>query len=124
MVLTVQSQQSKENYHFALFLRKTNDKHFKKCKKKPILEQFLPKFGQKNEFSTKNQIPSIFSIYSPLTSCKKTEKTNKPILRKTLNRGTDKRTNTGEIIGDGETGWFKKCQLSFIRLLQKSLKIR
>ena len=38
----------------------------------------------KKEFSQKSA-SSLFSIYSPLSSCKKSEKANEPILRLTFN---------------------------------------
>ena len=54
------------DFHFALFLEKKKKKN------------------QKNE-KQKTWTPSIFTIHCPLASCKKSEKTNEPILRKTLN---------------------------------------
>ena len=62
--------------------RKNKWQNFPKNTKYPIFGPFLPKFGQKWIFH-KNRAPSLFSM-SP-TSCKKSEKINKPILRKTLN---------------------------------------
>ena len=53
-----------------------------------IFEPVLPKFGQKWIFN-KNQALLLFSIYSPLTPCKKSEKTNEPILGKNLKRWTN-----------------------------------
>ena len=47
----------------------------KKGKSNLFLGPFLPKFRQKWIFH-KNQAPSIFSIYGPLTSSKKSEQTN------------------------------------------------
>ena len=47
-----------------------------------IFDPFYPKFGILGFFS-KNRFPSLFSIYGPLTSCKKSEKSLEPILRKT-----------------------------------------
>ena len=52
----------------------------------------------KKEFSQKSA-SSLFSIYSPLSSCKKSEKANEPILRLTFNQlqtkeRTNERTNT------------------------------
>ena len=57
---------------------------------------FLPKYGQKWVFH-KNQARPLFSTYSPLTSCKKSGKTNKLILKKIFEI-MDKWTNTVEII--------------------------
>ena len=62
------------------------------------MTKFSKKIGQKWIFH-KNWAPSHFSIYSPLTSSKKSEKTNESILRRTLNKQTKEQTNTGEIIG-------------------------
>ena len=50
----------------------------KKNAKYSFLGPFFPNFAQKSS-------PQLFSIYSPLGSCKKDDKTNKPILRITLN---------------------------------------
>ena len=57
---------------------------------------FLLKFEK--YISRKNRVPSLFRIYSPLTSCKKSEKTNVPILRKTFHGRTNERINTAETI--------------------------
>ena len=52
----------------------------------------LPKFGQKWVF-WKNRDSSLFRIYSCLTWCKNSEKTNKPISGKSLNKRTYERMN-------------------------------
>ena len=59
---------------------------FMKKKKQNIvfLRPFMLKFGEKG-FLHINQALPLFSIHSPLTLCKKSEKTDEPILRKTLN---------------------------------------
>ena len=49
--------------------------------KKSIFGPFLPKFGQTRIFP-KNLLRSVFNVYSPLTSCTISEKTNERILRK------------------------------------------
>ena len=41
----------------------------------------------------KNLAPSLFFPYHPLTSCKKSEKTNEPILRKVCDEQTDTQTS-------------------------------
>ena len=46
----------------------------------------------------KNPALSLFYIYDRLTSCKKSEKTNEPILRTSVSR-TDGRTDDTEFIG-------------------------
>ena len=46
-----------------------------------IFGTFCPKKGQ-NDFFLKNLIRPLFTPYIPLTSCKKSEKTNDSILRK------------------------------------------
>ena len=75
------SRIKKKNY-FALFLGKTNDKIFKNTKY-PIFRSFCSNLG-KNELSTKIGLrPFLASIV--LISCKKLEKTNDPVLRKTIN---------------------------------------
>ena len=46
-------------------------------------DHFLPQNG-KIGFFPKNRASSLFFIYGPLTSCKKSEKTHEPILRKSI----------------------------------------
>ena len=70
----MESQESKE-FSFCIVFRKNQWQNFQKNVKYSILGLFLAKFGQKWIFN-KNQAPSLFSIYSPLTSCKNSEKTN------------------------------------------------
>ena len=53
---------------------------------------FRPKKGPR-DFVLENQAPSLFTDYGPLTSCKKSEKTNDPIPRKTPNGQTDGQTD-------------------------------
>ena len=65
-----------------MFLRKTNDE-ISKYARYPIFEHFFPNWG-KNEFSTKIRLHHLLASYSPLTSCKKSEKTNALIHCKTL----------------------------------------
>ena len=48
---------------------------------KPHFWAFLALFGQIRIF-VKNRAPSLFCTYGPLTSCKKSEKSNEAILRK------------------------------------------
>ena len=71
-----------KNFHFALFLGKTNGKIFKKCK---IYFWALSTQIWAKTIFPQNCTLSLFIIYSSLTSWKKSEKTNEPILRKTLN---------------------------------------
>ena len=78
-------------YRFKVIPVKTNDSIFQKSRKTLILGHFgpfLPKFGQMR-FFLKNRALSVFITYCPLTSCKKSEKTNEPILRKSWDRLTD-----------------------------------
>ena len=49
---------------------------------------FFPNFGKMRVFP-KNRALSLFYIYDPLTSCKKIEKTNEPILRTLHHRRTE-----------------------------------
>ena len=85
MGFAVQSQESKENSpHFALFLGKTNDKIFKEMQNASSLGPFCQNLG-KNEFSAKIKLPHFLaSVVLNFMQKKKTEKTDEPILRKTL----------------------------------------
>jgi len=74
---------------------KTNDSILRKIPKTSFLGHFWPFlaiFGQMH-FFLKNRAPSVFIIYGPLTSCKKSEKTNEPILRKVRCWQTDRQTD-------------------------------
>ncbi len=62
------------------FWAKTNDTIFFKNSKTLILGTFCPKKGQR-DFFFKNRALSPIYVYWPLTSCKKSEKTNERILR-------------------------------------------
>ena len=65
------------------FLSKSKKTHF---------GPFWALLGQKRPkgiFFFENRAPSLFNIYGPLTSCRKSEKTNDPILRKTPEGQTD-----------------------------------
>ena len=57
---------------------------FFKSPKTSYLGQFDPFFPKNGEtgFFMENRGPSLLTIYHPLTSCKKLEKTNEPIPRK------------------------------------------
>ena len=65
------------------FWAKTNDTIFFKNSKTLILGTFCPKKGQR-DFFFKNRALSPIYVYWPLTSCKKSEKTNERILRTLL----------------------------------------
>ena len=73
--------------HFRSFLAKSNDSILHKSPKTLFLGilglfgHLFPIFWKMRVFP-KNQARSLFIIYGPLTSCKKLEKTNEPILRK------------------------------------------
>ena len=74
---------------------KTNEAILRKIPKTSFLGHFWPFlaiFGQ-IRISPKNRAPSVFCTYGPLTSCKKSEKTNEPILRKVRHGQTDRRTD-------------------------------
>ena len=79
---------------FRSFLGKTNDSIFRKSPKTlfwatlGLFGHFLPIFENMRIFP-KNPALSLFYIYGPLTSCKKLEKTNEPILRTVNHRHTD-----------------------------------
>ena len=84
MGFAVQSQESKENSpHFALLLGKTNDKIFKEMQNALSLGPFCQNLG-KNEFSAKIKLPHFLASVVLNFMQKKTEKTDEPILRKTL----------------------------------------
>ena len=70
----VKKVKNQMGFFSALFLGKTNDKISRNCE----ISYFWA-------FFHKNWSPSLFSIYSPLPSCKKLEKTNESIQRKILN---------------------------------------
>ena len=72
MGFATESQKLKE-LSFCIVLRKNKWQNFQKNAKYPFSEPFFPKFRQKLIVHT-NWAPSLFSIYGPLTPCKKTEK--------------------------------------------------
>ena len=76
-------------FHFRLFLGK-KWQFFLKMQTffALFLGPFYPNLGE-NESSIKFGL-SLFSINSPFSSCKKSQKTNEPIFRKTLNKRTNK----------------------------------
>ena len=77
--------------HFRTFSAKSNEGNLKYIRKGPFLSYFgpfLPNLGQMRIFP-KNRAPSLFILYGPLTSCKKPEKTDEPILRKMRYERTD-----------------------------------
>ena len=85
--------------HFRSFLAKSNDSILSKVQK-PYFQVFWGLFGPllpifwKIRVFPKNRALSLFSLYGPLTSCKKSEKTNETILRKTVtDRQTDRQTD-------------------------------
>ena len=86
-------------FTFVPFLAKTNDSILKKSPKSPFLGYFRHFWAKmtKMRIFPKNRAPSLFLLYWPLTSCKKPEKTNDPILR-TLIGQTDRLT-------DWQTDW-------------------
>ena len=73
MGFVMESKELKE-LSFCITLRKKYDKIFNPPP--PIFGPFLPKFGEKSPISIfhKNRAPSLFSIYSPLTSFLKIRK--------------------------------------------------
>ena len=76
------------SFHFRPLLAKTNDSILRKSPKTLFLGTFGLIFSQMRVFP-KNWALSLFCVYGPLTSCKISEKTNEPILRKTCNGLTD-----------------------------------
>ena len=81
--------------HFRSFLAKTNDSILRKSPKTLFLGLFRPLFPifEKMRIFPKNPALSLFYIYGPLTSCKKSEKTNEPIPRTLRYARTDGRTD-------------------------------
>ena len=95
--------------HFRTFSAKTNDRIMKYNQRRLFLDHFghfLPNLGQTRIFP-KNWALSLFCVYWPLTSYKKSKKTNEPIPRKLRHSRTDgrtdgrtdARTDGGEFIG-------------------------
>ena len=84
------------SYHFKSFPAESNDWKSKKMLKGPFLGKFFEVFSIFSIFSIflKNRASSLFKFHGPLTSCKKSEKTNEPILRKSCHRQTDRHTDT------------------------------
>ena len=90
-VITVITDRYKTIGRFRLRRRPTNEAILRKIPKTSFLARFGP-FWPKNgqmDFFLKNRATSVFIIYGPLTSCKKSEKNNEPILRKASDRQTD-----------------------------------
>ena len=83
MGLAMESHESEE-VSFALFLGKTNDNVFKKCKIPYFGGTFCINLG-KREFSTKIRPCHFLASTVPELYAKKLKKTNEPILRKTFN---------------------------------------
>ena len=72
------------SFHFRLFPRKTKYKIFQTVQKtlyKAILSIFCTYLG-KNEFSWEKGLCQFFKYSNYLPSCKKSEKTNEPFLKK------------------------------------------
>ena len=85
----------KRIYILHCFQEKEITKFSKKKKKKNVKEHIFERLCQnldKNEISGKNRDSSLFRIYSCLTSYKNSEKTNKPISGKSLNKRTNEHT--------------------------------
>ena len=96
----LQNINSKISFHFRLFPGKLITKFFKKSKKKTICGPFWAfssKSGRQRSFLEKRTL-SVFKYSNYLPSCKKSEKTNDPFLRKMLNWCTDRQADT-----DGQT---------------------
>ena len=92
-LLTPHFMQKNQKNLMTQFSSKSQKPHFG-----VILDPFCPKKGLR-DFFFKNRAPSVFIIYGPLTSCKKSEKSNKPILRKLTNERTNGRTDRGHFLG-------------------------
>ena len=97
MEFRMESQELKEP-SFAIVFRKNKSQYFQNKVKCSFFWLFLPKFRQKWIFQ-RNWVLSHFIFYSPLTSCKKSEKTNEPILRKTLDKQLSDEANDSPMDG-------------------------
>ena len=75
-------------------IRKIQRTDFEKSLKNPIFGQIWAKICRMR-FFFENRAPLFFRVYGYLPSCKKSEKTNDPILRKAV----DRRTDRGQFIG-------------------------
>ena len=77
--------------HFRSFLAKNNDSILRKSPKTLFLGLFRPfsPIFQKMRIFLKNPALSLLCLYGPLTSCKISEKTDEPIMRKVCYRRTD-----------------------------------
>ena len=63
-----------------------------------------PFFVYLDKNAKKKKAQSVFKYYNYLPSCKKSERTNEPFLRKMLNCQTDRQTNSdfiGPSVGQG-----------------------
>ena len=72
--------------------------------------------NRKTGFFPKNRAPSLLTLYGPLTSCKRSEKVNEPILRKLGDRLTDWQTDGRDWI-HRTTGGPKSIQSIFCGVL-------
>ena len=90
MEFVIQSQGSKE-LSICIVFRKTN-KSFKKMHNNLFWDPFGPNLGKYKLF-TKIMHCHFLASYGSLTSCKKSEKANEPILRITLNGRMNEQTN-------------------------------
>ena len=82
-------------FHSTPFSDKINEQIFQKSPKTLISGHFLHfwSFLPEGDFSKKKQTLSRSYPYGPLTPYKDSEKTNKPIPRKLLERNTEGRTD-------------------------------
>ena len=74
-------------FHLTPFIAKSNETIFLKSEK-IIFWSLFPQNGEMR-FFLKNRASSLLSIYDPLASCKKLEKTNEPIPRKVRHERTN-----------------------------------
>ena len=86
------------NYYFLLSCKKSenfNDKMLRKLQKTLFSGQKSAIMAQNGQirFFFKNRAPSLFKLGNFLSSCKKSEKSNEPILRKPPDERTDERTD-------------------------------
>ena len=103
-------------YHFRLILERSKDKNFEKMQKTSFWANFDHFYSKldKLDFFLENQALSVFSSDKIFHSCKKSEKTNQPFLRKTVKRQMGGQTDRADIIGSSHLAKSKNELLAFV----------
>ena len=107
--------------HFRTFSPKSNEGNLKYIRKGPF-ELFWTLFTQfgPNGIFLKNLAPSFFSLYGPLTSCKKPDKTDEPILSKMRYERMDEQGWIHRTFPDKGRGPIKKKQHSSLYIHRRN----